>query len=76
MSDGPWVHAQRDFGSSDPCRGGVSQPESGEKPKIRLAKLDIGVRREHSRMMPRRVREGTDFPRVTKHVDEKPEDGP
>lgn len=54
-----------------PCRGGVSQPESAEKvTKIRLVTLelhDIGARREHSRMMPQRVREGTDLPKVTRH---------
>lgn len=60
-----------------PCRVGASQPESGEKAtEIRMANLelhDIGARREHSRMMPQRVREGTDLPKVTQHVDEKPE---
>lgn len=62
-----------------PCRGGVSQPESSEKAtKVRLANLelhDIGARRDHSRMMPQRVREGTDLPKVTWHVDKKPEYG-
>lgn len=74
MSDSHWVHVQRHFDSLTPCREGVSQPESGEKAtKVRLSNLelhDLGARRDHSRMMPQRVREMTDLPKVTQHVGE------